>query len=43
MRKVNDGDTVDWEKLNLQGWRKRLVYSSFYTIEMAKKSIWDYW
>ena len=43
MRKVNNGDTVEWEKLNLRGWRKRLVYNSFYTLEMAKKAIWDHW
>ena len=43
MRKVKDGDTVDWEKMNLQGWRKSLVYNSFYALEMVKKGIWDSW
>ena len=43
MRKIRDGDTVEWEKLNLRGWRKWLVYNSFYTLEMAKKGIWDHW
>ena len=43
MRKVKDSDTVDWEKMNLQGWRKSLVYNSFYALEMVKKGIWDCW
>ena len=43
MRKVKDGDEVDWEEINPSGWKKSLIYNTFYSMEMAKKTMWDSW
>ncbi len=43
MRKVKEGDEVDWEEINPSGWKKSLIYNTFYSIEMAKKTVWDSW
>ena len=43
MRKIKDGDEVDWEEINPSGWKKSLIYNTFYSIEMAKKTVWDSW
>ena len=43
MRKVKNGDVVDWEEINPRGWKKSLIYNTFYSLEMAKKTIWDSW
>jgi len=36
-------DEVDWEEINPSGWKKSLIYNTFYSIEMAKKTVWDSW
>ena len=43
MRKVKEGDEVDWEEINPSGWKKSLIYNTFYSIEMARKTVWDSW
>ena len=43
MRKIKEGDEVDWEEINPSGWKKSLIYNTFYSIEMAKKTVWDSW
>ena len=43
MRNVNEGDEVDWGRINFSGWKKALLYNSFYSAEMLKKSTMDYW
>ena len=40
---VKDGDEVDWEEINPSGWKKSLIYNTFYSMEMAKKTMWDSW
>ena len=42
MRKVKDGDEVDWEE-STQVVGKSLIYNTFYSMEMAKKTLWDSW
>ena len=43
MRNVKEGDEVDWGNINFAGWKKALLYNSFYSAEMLKKSTMDYW
>ena len=38
-----EGDEVDWEEINPSGWKKSLIYNTFYSMEMAKKTVWDSW
>ena len=43
IQEVKEGDEVDWEEINPSGWKKSLIYNTFYSMEMAKKTVWDSW